>query len=57
MERSGERGAVGPHLLQDGDDGRLPLLQEVEHHQDVGVGRETSSGRVSDVAALCENRP
>lgn len=57
MERSGESGAVGPHLLQDGDDGRLPLLQEVEHHQDVGIGRETSSGRVSDVAALCENRP
>lgn len=45
-----------PYLLQDGDDRRLPLLQEVQHHQDVGVRRQTSSGRVSDVAALRRHR-
>lgn len=40
------------YLLQDGNDWRLPLLQEVEHHQNVSIRREASSGRIPNVAAL-----
>lgn len=45
--------AVGnKYLLKDGNDRRLPLLQEVKHHQDVGIGGQASSGSIADVAAL-----
>lgn len=44
------------YLLQHGDDRRLPLLQEVQHHEDVGIRREASSGRVANVAALQAQR-
>ena len=44
------------YLLQDRNDWRLPLLQEVENHQDVSIGREASSGRIPNVAALWAQR-
>ena len=51
--RGGEgRDWAGLYLLEDGDDRRLPLLQVVQHHEDVSVGRETASGRVPNVTAL-----
>jgi len=40
------------YLLEDGNDGRLDLLQVVQHQQRVGVGGERAARGVADAAAL-----
>lgn len=42
------------YLLEHRDDRRVPLLQEVEHHECVGVRRQAAAGGVADVAHLAE---
>ena len=40
------------HLLQDGYDRRGGLLQEEDHHQDVGVAGQTTAASVTDITNL-----
>ena len=39
----------------DREDGLSPLLQEEDHHEGEGVGRDASLGLTVDVAQLSEN--
>lgn len=42
----------GGYLLQDWDYGRVSLLEEVQHHQGVGVGGQASPRRIPNIAHL-----
>jgi hypothetical protein len=40
------------HLLENGDDGRVDLLQVEDHHEYVGVAGQTATARVPNIADL-----
>ena len=46
---------VYPVSQVDREDGLSPLLQEEDHHEGEGVGRDASLGLTVDVAQLSEN--